>query len=233
MAYCIQCGVELADSEPKCPLCGTTVYHPDIKRQPGKKPYPSHPAVHEETINRSGVLFVVTVVFLIVITLTLLSDFSINGRILWAGYPVGALLFLYIAAVLPLWFSRPNPVIFVPADFAAAALYLLYINLVTRGDWFLSFVFPVVGGCALIAETAIAILRYVRRGHLYVFGGAFIVSGFFTVLIEYLINVTFHVRKTLVWSFYPFVACVLIGLALIVIAICRPLRESLHKKFFV
>ena len=30
--YCVKCGVELADSEKKCPLCGTPVFHPDIPR---------------------------------------------------------------------------------------------------------------------------------------------------------------------------------------------------------
>ena len=28
--YCIKCGVELADSERVCPLCGTRVFHPDL-----------------------------------------------------------------------------------------------------------------------------------------------------------------------------------------------------------
>ena len=28
--YCIKCGVELADSEKVCPLCGTRVFHPDL-----------------------------------------------------------------------------------------------------------------------------------------------------------------------------------------------------------
>ena len=31
--YCVRCGVKLADTEEKCPLCGTTVYHPDIRRE--------------------------------------------------------------------------------------------------------------------------------------------------------------------------------------------------------
>ena len=28
--YCVKCGVELADSQRVCPLCGTRVFHPDI-----------------------------------------------------------------------------------------------------------------------------------------------------------------------------------------------------------
>ena len=38
--YCIKCGVELKDSEKRCPLCGTPVFHPDIKQPKGEKPYP-------------------------------------------------------------------------------------------------------------------------------------------------------------------------------------------------
>ena len=34
--YCINCGVKLADSEKRCPLCGTVPYHPDIVRQEGE-----------------------------------------------------------------------------------------------------------------------------------------------------------------------------------------------------
>ena len=37
----------------------------------------------------------------------------------------GALVVSYVVLALPVWFRRPNPVIFVPCDFAAAALYLL------------------------------------------------------------------------------------------------------------
>ena len=30
--YCIKCGVELADTEKQCPLCGTLVYHPELEQ---------------------------------------------------------------------------------------------------------------------------------------------------------------------------------------------------------
>ena len=38
--YCVKCGVELADGESKCPLCGTTAYHPDVPVTDAKPPYP-------------------------------------------------------------------------------------------------------------------------------------------------------------------------------------------------
>ena len=52
---------------------------------------------------------------------------------IWSGFASGGILLLYVLTVLPLWFKRPNPVIFVPVDFAAIILYLLYIDLATGG----------------------------------------------------------------------------------------------------
>ena len=40
--YCIKCGVELADSEDRCPLCGTKVYNPEIVRVLEDPPYPQY-----------------------------------------------------------------------------------------------------------------------------------------------------------------------------------------------
>ena len=60
-----------------------------------------------------------------------------------------------------------------------------------------------------------------------------ILGGGLAVLIEFLINLTFQIHETLFWSFYPMVAGIVLGLMLIVIAICKPLRESLHRKFFL
>ena len=233
MFYCVKCGVELADSEEKCPLCGTAAYHPELVRLEGKSLYPADSDRHEETIKVSGVLFVITVVFLIPIVLTFMFDVKSSGGVTWSGYVISSIVLVYIMAVLPIWFKKPNPVIFSSVDFTTAVLYLLFIDLFTQGGWFLPFAFPVAGGMALIAETVITLVHYVRRGYLYIFGGAIIATGFLTVLIELLINVTFHLRNTLVWSIYPLVSCFLIGMALIVIAISKPLKESLHKKFFV
>ena len=132
-----------------------------------------------------------------------------------------------------MWFSHPNPVVFVPVDFAAIGLYLLYIDLVTKGGWFLSFAFPVTGAIGLLLTAVVALVRYVHAGYLYIFGGGFILFGGLSVLVEFLINLTFRLHRTFFWSFYPLAAGLLLGGMLIVIGCCRPLRESLHKKFFL
>ena len=50
--YCVKCGVELADSEKVCPLCGTRAFHPDMPPQQGEPPYPPDPRPHMEEVSR-------------------------------------------------------------------------------------------------------------------------------------------------------------------------------------
>ena len=232
--YCVKCGVELADSEKKCPLCGTEVICPgEEKREISPPPYPPYPGAVREGVSRNGVLFVLTVLFLLPFCLCLICDIKINGGVVWSGYASGGILLIYVMSVLPVWFRRPNPVIFVPIDFAAIGLYLLYISCATGGHWFLSFALPVTTAAGLILTAAVTLLKYLRKGYLFIFGGTIILSGAYTVLVEFLLNLNFHVHDEFIWSFYPFSVSFILGVMLIVIGTCRPLRESLHKKFFL
>ena len=135
--------------------------------------------------------------------------------------------------VLPLWFKRPNPVIFVPVDFLVIGVYLLYINCATHGHWFMSFALPVTGTAMVLVTAVVALLRYVPAGALYICGGGLILSGAYAVLVEWLLNVTFRLHDTFLWSFYPLAVCTVLGAMLLVIAVCKPLRRSLHRKFFL
>ena len=129
--YCIKCGVELADSEKKCPLCNTLVCHPDFKQPQKTGLYPDNkmPMAHSGAKALGGVIIIL---FLVPLILSFFSDLQKNGRLDWFGYVAGALVVGYVMFALPLWFKKPNPVIFVPCTFAATALYLLYINLITN-----------------------------------------------------------------------------------------------------
>ena len=146
---------------------------------------------------------------------------------------IGALGLLYVALVRPAWFRKPKPVIFVPCAFVAVGLYLLYISLATGGGWFLSFAFPITGGVALIVTAVVTLLKYVRRGQLYIFGGAIIALGGMTVLAEFLSVITFGLDRFFGWSFYPLMVAALLGGLLIFLAICRPARETMERKIFL
>ena len=228
--YCVQCGVRLADTEQTCPLCGTRAYHPDLPREKGNLLYPQNrePKLRGRSKAQNGALIIL---FLIPMIVCFFADRQLDGEVTWCGYVAGALLLAYVVVALPFWFRRPNPVIFVPCDFAAVALYLLYVDLATENGWFLDFALPVVGAFALLTCTVVTLLHYLKRGKLYIFGGAFIALGGIGVLMELLMVPTFGLPY-IGWSMYPLTTFVLFGGMLIYLAINRSAREAMERKLF-
>jgi len=230
--YCVNCGVKLADTEKVCPLCGITVFHPEISRPGGESLYPRerYPAAQ---VNSRIAVIILSALFLLPMFICLLCDLQIMGAVTWSGYVVGGLLLAYEILILPMWFRDPNPVIFVPCSFAALGLYVLYINFATGGSWFLSFAFPVIGGMGLIVTALVTLLKYLRRGRLYIFGGALLALALFVPLVEFLLMITFDLPGFLAWSLYSAIPLAILGLMLIVLAIHRPSREIMERKFFL
>lgn len=228
--YCIKCGVKLAASEKKCPLCNTIVCHPDFKATEEPPLYPSRKMPNNNSGSRA-LNGAVIILFCIPLLVCFFADLSLDGKMEWFGYVAGALLVSYIAFALPLWFNKPNLVIFVPCDFAATALYLLYINSVTGGSWFLSFALPVVGGICLITCAVVTLMYYLHRGRLYILGGAFMALGTFMLLVEFLMKMTFELHF-IGWSVYPLVVLFLLGGLLIYFAINSAAREMIERKLF-
>ena len=228
--YCINCGVKLADTEIRCPLCGTDPLHPDIQRTPSRPLFPRD--VDPPPCPKSGAVNgVILILFLIPLLITLLIDWQPDKQLSWFGFVAGALLLAYIVFALPRWFHHPNPIVFVPCSFAAAALYLLYLSVMTGGHWFLSFALPVTAGLGLITVTVVVLLRCLCSGRLYIFGGAAIALGGFVLLIEFLLTITFG-RTFSGWSFYPLAVLALLGGLLIFLAINRSARNIMERKLF-
>ena len=228
--YCVKCGVELAESQRSCPLCSTPVYFPELDPE-RERPYPKQNK--PEAVNARGVYFVITFAFIIAIAICFLADQALGSGMGWSYYVLGGAALAYIILILPGWFNRPHPQVFVPCNFAAIALYVCYINYSLGGDWFLSFALPLIGGIAIIVSTISILTFYLRRGRLYIWGGAMIGLGCHCVLIEWLTVVTFGTQQMFLWSLYPAITFVLVGIMLITVAIVKPFRESLRRIFFI
>ena len=230
--YCVNCGVKLADTEKSCPLCGTRVYHPDLEQGKGEDLYP--PKTYPKS-KRSSYLLQIFLTFAVVLAavIVLLCDLKVKGSVTWSGYVIGGLVIAYFVLIFPTWFANGNPVIFCPIVFTVIGVYLLYISLHTDGKWFLSFAFPVVGGIGLLVTGLIALLKYLKKGKLFAVGGFLIALGAFMMLAEFMMIITFKVGKFLGWSIYPLVSLGMIGAFLIFLAIYRPARELMERKFFI
>lgn len=230
--YCISCGVKLADSEKNCPLCGLEVYHPHLNREVSEGQYPPNRYPIKE-VSPWGKRLIVLVIFLLPLLTVLLCDLPVYGQITWSGYVIGALIVLYAIVMLPQWFRHPNPAVLVPIDFAVIGGYLLYINWAVEGTWFMTFAFPVTAFCAVVMTAFVSLLRYVRRGRIFVFGGTAIALGLFFPVMELLLDITFVDIHFIGWAFFPMSALLLFGGLLIFLGTCRPAREMMERKFFI
>ena len=92
--YCIKCGVKLADTEKKCPLCGTSVYHPDFANRKELPLYPEGKL--PESIPNSKVLCgVLVILFMLPLVICFFADILCNGLFDWFGFVAGGLLVGY------------------------------------------------------------------------------------------------------------------------------------------
>ena len=230
--YCIKCGVVMDDGEKQCPLCKTRVYHPDYISEKKEETFPKDklPKAEKRSLFIPALL---TGIFLLPILIVTLCDIQFMGGITWSGYVTGALILLYSATILPVWFRSPNPVIFVPVFFATAILYLFYINYACKGQWFLTFALPVSAGVALIICAIVTLVKYLKKGRLFIFGGAFILFGAGMIPMEHLLTITFKSIDFIGWSFYPLITLAIGGGFLIFLGCYRPARDIMERKFFV
>lgn len=227
--YCANCGVKLADTEKRCPLCGTAAYHPDIER-PLVDPIFPEDSLPKREVSKTVVEVVVLTFFIIAFAIPLYIDILINGTITWSAYVAISVLLTYLIAVLPTWFKRPTPAVFVPVDFFGIACLVHYINYAAGGDWFLTFAFPIILYLGILVTTCSVLMFYLKKGYLYIIGAFFIALGLFINLVELFLAITFTPIHFIGWSMCATIPLVLFGLAMIIIAINKSARAILARK---
>ncbi len=226
--YCVKCGVKLQEGVERCPLCDTPVWNPE--QTSGERSYPDTlPKQHREA-DLPGAL-VLTVLCAVAVLVTLTVCFKLYGELRWGGYVVFGIALFYVLFGLPRWFRQPKGEVFVPIDYAAVALYVLYICQKTGGHWFLSFAFPVILASCLLSTAMICLLKYVRGGRLFIFGGFLLLLGGFTVLVEFFEHLSFG-EEMFRWSLYSLTGFGAAGLFLLIAGMIPGLRHSLEKRFF-
>ena len=174
--YCVKCGVRLQDGAGESPLCGTPV---PVERMPDEtvKATYSDRYPHEKQVGKFLLLGMVTVMMAVAALACFILCMKLKGEVAWSGFVMLGLALAYVIFVLPAWFSRWMPLIFIPVDFAAICGYLLYICLYEHQHWFLSFAFPVTMIVGAFVVTAAALFGSIKGGRFYILGGLCIAFG--------------------------------------------------------
>ena len=232
MSYCVHCGVELADCERACPLCGTPVADPSSPQRSGEKPFPAPAEKTTPEVKTSGVFLILTLIFLLPLLLALVCDYSINDRVSWSGYVAGAIAVAYCIIVPPCCW-RASPVWFVLADYAAVAAFLAFIERRGGGAWFDELCLPLLSVATAFVVLILVWSRRRRRGALATAALVIAAAGVFTVIVEWRLIATLGGETRFTWSLYPLVSCSLVAAILVVIDRNEHIKEKLRRKLFI
>ena len=235
MSYCVNCGVELENSQKSCPLCGVAVKNPEQPYDAGTpKPYSSHIARINRRVERrfGGVIASVTIAF--AAGICIVADMVYSNHADWSllvAISLGLGLMLFVA---PLVFDRLAPLWFVGMDMAALTGFLYGINRLTSGeDWFTQLALPVVLSIGALAAVGVVVIR-ARK--LRVFSAIAFVSGLIgtfvltlQMIVEQFLFGVFHFD----WSFFVAIPCFVIALIFTIIARKVNLQEAIIRRLHV
>lgn len=232
MAYCVKCGVELEPGAKKCPLCNTPVVLPFEQTETFDTPYPVYKQKPKLKIGKGTAMIVVGLVLLLPLLITVISNLTINHALTWSQYVISSLLAFYVM-VASIVMLKERPVLAIVVIGLDIEAFLMFINYMTNGRWFLTFALPLV---AVVTVFAI-IIAILCRKHLIkvptLVSVSMLFSGVLCIVIEILLCVLVKENIVLLWSLYPFATMFILSIVVWVIFRSKSIVEKLKKKFFI
>lgn len=233
MSYCVNCGVELADSERRCPLCQTEVVNPNAPwQEPAERPYSRHVDTMLRRIDRRYFATLAALLMTIPCIITVFLDIITGGGLTWSAYVIGAAAVIYVVVLLPFFFKKYHAVIFLGADCAAVLLYLLFIETTIGGSWFMPLGLPVTVSASVCLLALALLFTKAKLSIILKTGAVLIAIGVFVVCAEIIISLyTFHAIR-FAWSLYALIPCVVLGVATLVLEHRQNFKERVKRRLF-
>ncbi len=234
MSYCVNCGVALSDSEKYCPLCSVEVQNPKAPwQEPTERPYPRYLETLVHRIDRRYFATLAGLILMIPILITILLDILDGNGVSWSAYIVGAMALLFIFIVFPFYFKRYHTVTFLSVNCAAILLYLLFIERMNGGQWFVGIGLPVT----VAASIGIIILAmlFTKKQDMTILkksASVLFALGLFVLVVEIIIRLNEHEQFTLRWAFYALIPCVILGVAAMILEHRKNLKEEIRRRLF-
>ena len=232
MSYCVNCGVELAESEHACPLCHTEVLNP---AQPfdrkAPRPFPSRLDLFTPSNNRGFIAAIVTLVLALPAAICLACDIAYTEGAGWSMLVVGAMAMLWVFIVPTLYIRRHRVLFGVVLDTGAVLGYLFLVErFAAHGDWFVRLAVPVVLLILLLFVADYLLSTKVVRGRFRQVALALALSPLLLVGIELAVNQFLKGAWQLTWSLIVSVPCLILALLVLVLDRRQRVKEEMRKR---
>lgn len=233
MSYCPKCGVELAPSQDRCPLCKTPVAGCEAAASPYPSAEGSAPAVPATPRKRRTFAAACAILLLIPVLTCVVCDVNIDGTLAWSRYVLLSFGLLYVYLFPPMVLLRHRLPVSACLDFLGTIGFLYGIERFSGGNWFLHFGLPLTVLVFAVIGLVILMVQKSRWNLLKILSAVLCGMGVSVVLIEWLINRSFFPDRPMTWAVYTCIPCLLLGAALLVIDHNPACKQELRKRFFV
>lgn len=232
MSYCVHCGVELAPSEKKCPLCLTPVVDPNAAHGVVEKPYPDRLETVAAIDHRYGARLA-TLFLAIPLAAVLICDLAISKHITWSLFVLGAGACVCVWVILPFYLEVRKPYLYIGADILSTSAYLALIAWHAGGmDWYTAVALPLTLLTGLTAILCVYIARRKKMPILHKFSNMVLVVAAALVGLEALIDRYALGAPHLEWSLYSLVSLVAFGAIFRVIDKNPKLKEDIRRRLY-
>ena len=242
MSYCVHCGVQLADWEAACRLCGTPAEDPRREKTAGSGANPTAAPMFSEAgeshaEKRLNPRFVASLAFLLLavpFAVTAIVGACVPADLSWALYVIGGLALAWVLVMLPLHLPRRRPYGFLLVDGAAVVAMLALVAAFNHGwRWFLILGLPLTAlglGAALMC-TFILRRRTVPAGAKA--GWLFLVAAVLVMCVGIAVGLCRGTSVLPVWGWASAIPCVVIGVLLVVLSYNDRFAAWAERRLFI
>lgn len=242
MSYCVNCGVKLAESEQKCPLCQCPVVNPMVQpiTEDTECPYPQRRDTLKNIVDRGFVVSVASILYAIPLLICLFVDWMMNGALTWSVVATAGIALSWAIFFQPVLFHKKYLALYSAVDFILLIGLFYAIGWhVKEYNWILIIALPI----ALILYTIINTIGYLRmsgvlRRRLYLSATILALLGLLCVIVEWLewlyeTKILQYAKKFESWSVIVFISCFVLAGVLCYIEKKKKLKKSLQKNLHI
>ncbi len=234
MIYCYKCGVELAEDQKKCPLCGTKV---PVEAAGAEQTYPKPDPLINHPMNmreRQTLAFIIISILLIIpVLLVFAIDLRGDSRIDWAVVPMISILLSWIIICLPLVMRRLFWILY-PVYTVSVSVFFLLLDFKTGlSGWSYKLAIPLtVSIITLITFTVLYGLKTKHHG-LNLISAVLLFIGACSTVIDVLVKLYLNEAPVPGWSIIVVITAFPVAWFLTFLHRNPGMRATLRKKFHI
>lgn len=236
MSYCVNCGVELRESEQRCPLCGTAVLNPN-RPDEALHAGPAYPR-QRELIDLSKKKRLTFLLFSVVLALPaavcMAVNFMVNGGFTWSYYVLGSVVTFWVLFVVPFFLPRRSEFLCLLLDYLVVNGLLYGIQRLSNvgKEWYIPLGAPLTGALAIGALLGMLLLK-TRPAKFTAAAVITALAGVEAVAFEVATDWYLNRQIALGWSVVALVACLFLSAIFLLVGRRRKWKDSIKKRIHI